>query len=96
MASPKKGVLTSDTLVPSVSKGPSKEDIAKSAFQNGNFGDAIRHLKVGGKVKRNVWPGQVYLSLAKEELLKHSPTWAAGFQYDAIHADLLAKDWQST
>lgn len=93
MASPKKGVLTSDALVPGKPKA-SKEDIAKSAFQNGNFGDAIRHLKVGGKVKRNVWPDQVYLALKDEALLKHGPT-LGSWQYDAIHADLLAKDWQS-
>lgn len=70
-----------------------KEDLAKSNFGSGSFGDAIRFMKSGGKVKRGVWPAKLHVFLKDDVLYKQGSSEA--FVYDAIHVDLLAKDWMS-
>lgn len=90
MPPPKKGIITSESLVPDSKR---KDEVARSNFQNGSFGDAIRLLRTGGKVKRSNWPVKLHLFLNADTIWKQGSSEA--FIYDAIHADLLAKDWMS-
>lgn len=87
------GKLVTSETTSLATKPVTKEDVAKSTFGSGSFGDAIRHLKAGGKVKRGCWPSKLHVYL-KEDILYKQGTGDA-FVYDALHADLLAKDWSS-